>query len=95
MFIKNNYEKNEHIFSALESKKSEVRDDYEYARGWVWETDFTNTCNVHAKLNGYGIRDKEHWDVIIDFVADNIFKLKTVFDPLLDDIMRNVKTNSR
>ena len=82
------------MFQALEAKKIEIMDKFDYTKKWSW----TGPCEKHRRGRirtesiGYGIYDKEHWDEIIDFFADSIFKLKTVFDPLLDDIMRNVKT---
>jgi len=86
-----NVEKARQIFQALEDKKTELIGRYEYAETWDWSDQPEKIRRVRTGSIGYGIYDKEHWDELIEFLADSISKLKTAFDPLLNDIMKNAK----
>ena len=46
----------------------------------------TSCISIH--YNDYGLDDEEHWDEVINFLAESIAALNQAFKPLLDNIVK-------
>ncbi|MGI6176344.1 MAG: DUF4268 domain-containing protein [Christensenellales bacterium] len=45
-------------------------------------------CRICIQYHDYGLNHEEHWNEIIDWLADNLAALIKIFKPLLDGIMK-------
>jgi hypothetical protein len=80
-------DKTKQIFNMLKLKRTEIEQQHEQAMRWDW-VENPKTCNIRIIFIRYGLDDEEHWDAIIDFLADNINLMIRVFKPLLADIYK-------
>lgn len=83
--------RNKRIFHEMNAKAKEIEAGFEYPVDWRELPEKSASC-ISIHFHGYGLTGEEHWDEIIDFLADNLVRLMTAFKPLLDTVMPNQKT---
>ena len=79
-------EKNKEIFRKLERQAQEVAIIGQKLDWRELPENITSCISIHYQE--YGLNDTEHWDEIIEFIAEGLAGLRQVFQPLLDDIMK-------
>ena len=84
-----NKDNNKRIFNGLTAKKAEIDTLFEGNLDWRELPENVASC-VSVHFHGHGLADEEHWEEIINLLADNLSKLITAFKALLDDIMRGI-----
>ena len=75
------------IFNELKSRESEFKSSFIYPLDWR-ELPAKKTSCISIHYNDHGLAEEEHWDKIINFLADSIFALNQTFKPLLDSIVK-------
>jgi len=48
-------------------------------------------CRICVKYHDFGLKNVDHWDEIINWLAEKLSALIKTFKPLLDDIMKNLE----
>jgi hypothetical protein len=82
-----NKDENKRIFGGLLSKRAEI--DTLFQGEFVWrELPEKNASIISIYFKNYGWKDEEHWDKIIDFLADGLAGLIGAFKEPLDKIMK-------
>jgi len=81
-------ERNDRIFHDLLTKKQKAENAFGGELDWR-ELPDKKACKICVHYDQYGLTDEEHWDEIINFLADNLAKIKTAFTPLLETVMKN------
>jgi len=76
------------IFQKLKSKENEINSSFSNELIWQ-DLPGKRACRICVQYNSFGLNDVEHWDEIIDWLADNISTLIKIFKPLLDVTMKN------
>jgi len=79
--------KNKKIFNELKTKT--VDNSLNSKLEWQ-ELPDKQACRVCINYNDYGLNDEEHWDEIINFIADSLSQIINFFRPLLDKILKNI-----
>ena len=72
-------DKNKSIYHELIDKKNEIESAFGGELDWH-ELPDNKVSKVCVHFTRYGLKDEEHWDEIISFLAENIAKLITVFN---------------
>jgi len=85
--IGDNVDETKRIYNALLASKSQIESTNPKTIDWQWN-DNPKTCNISMKLEQYGSEDEQHWDEIIEFLADGVSGMKRVFQPLLDEVVK-------
>ena len=85
--------KNKGIFQKLRQIVEVENNNYGHKFDWHDKED-EKSCFVRLYYQDYGISDEEHWDDIIDFLADSIATLVDVFKPLLDETVKRLAETS-
>jgi len=80
-------DRNKSIYHALLDKKDEIENAFGRNLDWQELPDKT-ACRICVHFPGYGLTDEDHWDEIIDLLADNIAKLITAFKAPLDAVLK-------
>jgi len=80
--------KNKRIFNELKAKINEVKCPFKDSLDWRELSEKDASC-VSIHFHDYGLTDEEHWNETINFLADNLSSLITIFKPLLDAIVKN------
>ena len=75
--------RNEQLFGELFLKRAEIERTFGGELDWQ-ELPDRKACRICVTFHDYGLVDEEHWDEVIDFLADNLAGLITTFKPLLD-----------
>jgi len=75
------------LFHALKDKKSEIENAFGGLLDWQ-ELPEKKGCRVCVHYHDYGLNEEEHWDEIINFLADNLARLITAFKPQLYTIVK-------
>lgn len=83
-----NKERNEHIFQKLHEQKDNYNSKFSAELNWQ-ELPDKRACRVSIDYSESGLLEEEQWSKVIDFLAENITKLKEVFKHPLDVAMRN------
>lgn len=80
-------EKNKAIFLELKAKESEIKNLFEAPLVWQ-ELPEKRASRISLRFDDYGLKDEEHWDEIIEFLANSLTALIKTFKPLLDTISK-------
>jgi hypothetical protein len=80
-------DRNKKIFNELKEKKTEVETLFEGKLDWQ-ELPDKKACRICVHYNEYGLEDEEHWNEIIDFLADSMARLISAIKPFLDDAVK-------
>ena len=80
-------ERNEHIFQKLHEQKTTYNSKFSSELNWQ-ELPDKRACRISIYYNDSGLLDEEQWNHVIDFLAENIAKLKDVFKHPLEVAMR-------
>jgi len=80
--------KNKSIFHKLK-KLVEGNSESNYEFDWRELENKKSSC-ISIHYSDYGLDDENHWDDVIDFLADGISTLIKVFKPLLDEAMQGL-----
>jgi len=78
--------RNMSIYDALKSQESEIAATFPGELIWQ-DLPGKRACRICAQYHDYGLNHEEHWNEIIDWLADNLATLIKIFKPLLDGIM--------
>ncbi len=79
--------RNMSIYDALKSQESEIAAAFSGELIWQ-DLPGKRACRICAQYHDYGLNHEEHWNEIIDWLADNLAALIKIFKPLLDGIMK-------
>lgn len=75
--------RNDSIYHDLKARQNEI--EIAFGGGLDWqELPGKKACRISVHFHDYGLNDEDHWDEIINFLADNLLRLITVFKPMLD-----------
>jgi len=84
----NDSSKNKSIFQKLRQIVEVENKNYGHKFDWRELENKKSSC-VSLHYHDYGIGDEEHWDDIVNFLADSIETLVSVFKPLLDEAVKD------
>jgi len=80
-------QRNTEIFNKLKAKETDI--DAALSAQLVWQDLLGKKASrICIQYTDYGLKDEEHWDEIIGFLADKILILTNTFKPLIDGIIR-------
>jgi hypothetical protein len=78
------------IYEKLKSKENDIVSSFPGELIWQ-DLPGKKACRICVQYHEYGLNNEEHWDEIIDWLADNIAALIKAFKPLLDVIVKSVE----
>jgi len=82
-------QRNTKIYEKLRSKEHDI--DPAFSEALVWQDlPGKRAYKICIEYHDYGLKNEEHWDEIIDWLASNMAALINAFRPLLDDIMKTI-----
>jgi hypothetical protein len=87
MILTKDKERNKSVFHALKDKKDEIERAFGGVLDWQ-ELPDKKGSRICVHFQNYGLYDEEHWDEISNFLADNLAKLITTFEPHLDSVVK-------
>lgn len=80
-------QKNTIIYNKLKSKEIEINSSF--SGDLIWQDlPGRRAYRICFQYSEYGLNDEEHWDEIIDWLANSIANLMDVFKPFLGEIMK-------
>jgi len=80
---------NERVYHGLIKYKEEIETSFGKELDWQ-ELPDKKACRICLHYNEYGMKDLEHWDDVIDFLATNIGDLVRIFKPLIEKVMKSL-----
>ena len=83
-------QRNTSIYEKLKSKESDINSSFSGELIWQ-ELPGKRACKICTQYHDFGLNNVEHWDEIINWLADNMSALIKTFKPLLDVIMKNLE----
>ena len=84
----NDSARNKRVFNMLRQIVEIENNNYGHDFDWRELEERKSSC-VSLHYHDYGIGDEEHWDKVVDFLADSIVMLVEVFKPLLDEAVKD------
>ena len=82
-------QRNTEIYEKLRSKEHDI--DPAFSETLLWQDlPGKRAYKICIEYHDYGLKNEEHWDEIIDWLASNMAALINAFRPLLDDVMKTI-----
>ena len=82
-------QRNTEIYEKLRSKEHDI--DPALSEVLVWQDlPGKRACRICVEYRDHGMKNEEHWDEVIDWLASNMAALINAFRPLLDDVMKKI-----
>ena len=75
--------RNKQIFHALYANKEEIERKFGSELDWL-ENPSKKTSKICVHYHDHGLDDEEHWELIVNFLADNIAKLASALKKQLE-----------
>ena len=86
---KANSEDNKKIYDYLYSNKKEIETAFEDSLSW-YELEGKAACRIAYKKSDANVFNEEEWDSIIEFLANNIKKLKCALENHLKQAVKTI-----
>lgn len=80
-------ERNKNIFYNLQENTAKIESIFGSTLDWQ-ELPDKKASKICVHFDEYGLTDEEHWNEIIEFLADNLAKLVTAFKVPLETVMK-------
>lgn len=77
-FSSNNQEANKRLFDQLLAKKEKIEKDFGRSLEWQRLNEKT-ACRICYKIEGHGLKDKDHWEEIQNILIEEMYKLREAF----------------
>ncbi|MFA5531820.1 MAG: DUF4268 domain-containing protein, partial [Thiohalomonadaceae bacterium] len=82
-------QRNTEIYEKLRAKEHNI--DPSFSKTLVWQDlPGKRASRICVEYRDYGMKNEEHWDKVIDWLASNMAALINAFRPLLDNIMKTI-----
>ena len=86
---------NERIFDELHKSKQAIESKFNFENTLEWERrDDGKSCKVVAYLRDVNLYKDEDWDIMIEFLIENVIKLNSAFSEELKSAMSNIGVES-
>jgi hypothetical protein len=82
--------RNTSIYEKLKSRENEIISSFSDELIWQ-DLPGKRACRICVQYHSFGLNDVEHWDEIIEWLANSISTFIKIFKPLLDVIMKNIE----
>ena len=80
-------QRNTNIYNKLKAQENEIANMIPDELVWQ-DLPGKKASRISIQYTDYGLKDEEHWDKIIDFLATNLLTLTNTFKPLLDRVIK-------